>query len=81
VIICASSMAVSAVGAAFAQARAASKALEGVARQPEAAGKIQVQMMLALIFIETLAIYTLVIALILLFANPFTETVTKIVGM
>jgi len=80
-VICASAMAVAAVGAAMAQARAAKQALESVARQPEASGKIQIQMVLALVFIETLAIYTLVIALILLFANPFTESVVKMTGM
>ncbi len=80
-VICASAMAVAAVGAAMAQARAAKQALESVARQPEASGAIQIQMVLALIFIETLAIYTLVVALILLFINPFTESVVKMTGM
>lgn len=80
-VICASAMAVAAVGAAMAQARAAKQALESVARQPEASGPIQIQMVLALIFIETLAIYTLVVALILLFINPFTESVVKMTGM
>ncbi|MGQ9706610.1 MAG: ATP synthase F0 subunit C [bacterium] len=68
-------MALAAVGAAFSQAKAAVSALDGVARQPEASGKIQIQMILALVFIETLAIYTLVVVLILLFANPFTKYV------
>jgi len=75
VVSCAFAMALAAVGAAFSQARAAVAALDGVARQPEASGKIQVQMILALVFIETLAIYTLVVVLILLFANPFTKYV------
>jgi len=66
-------MAAVGIGAAIAQARTASKALAGVARQPEASGKIFIQMMLALVFIETLAIYTLVVILILIFANPFTK--------
>ena len=80
-VICGAAMAVAAVGAAIAQSQAARQALEGVARQPEASGKLQVQMMLALIFIETLAIYTLVVDLILLFINPFTDTVVKLSGM
>jgi F-type H+-transporting ATPase subunit c len=66
-------MAIASIGAAFAQSATAKKALEGTARQPEASGKIQLQMILALVFIETLAIYTLVVILILLFANPFTK--------
>jgi len=81
VVICGAAMAVAAVGAAIAQSQAARQALEAVARQPEASGKLQVQMMLALIFIETLAIYTLVVDLILLFINPFTDTVVKLSGM
>ncbi|HEC80521.1 MAG TPA: ATP synthase F0 subunit C [Firmicutes bacterium] len=68
-------MAIVAIGAAISQARAAVSAMEAVARQPEASGKIQIQMILALVFIETLAIYTLVVVLILLFANPFTKYV------
>lgn len=63
-------MAFAAVGAAIAQAIAASAALNGIARQPEASGKLFTPMIVAVIFIETLAIYTLVVALLLLFANP-----------
>lgn len=46
-------------------------ALEGVARNPDASGKITGTMILAFAFIESLAIYALVISFILLFANPF----------
>jgi len=63
-------MAIAAVGAAFSQAITAAAALNGIARQPEASGKLFVPMILAIVFIETLAIYTLVVALLLIFANP-----------
>jgi F-type H+-transporting ATPase subunit c len=53
------------------QARAIAAALEGMARQPGAAARIQTAMIIGLALIESLAIYTLVIAIILLFANPF----------
>ena len=53
------------------QARAIAAALEGIARQPGAAARIQTAMIIGLASIESLAIYTLVIAIILLFANPF----------
>ena len=53
------------------QARAIAAALEGIARQPGAAARIQTAMIIGLALIESLAIYTLVIAIILLFANPF----------
>ncbi len=63
-------MAIAAAGAAVSQAITASAALQGIARQPEASGKLFVPMILAIVFIETLAIYTLVVALLLIFANP-----------
>lgn len=49
---------------------ASSKALEGIARQPEAEPKIVRNMLIAIVFMEAVAIYCLVISLILLFANP-----------
>lgn len=68
-------MALASAMAAFAQARAISAALDGMARQPNAAGRIQTALIIGLAFIESLAIYVLLIALILLFANPFTGIV------
>ncbi len=46
-------------------------ACEGTARNPDASGKITVTMLIGLAMIESLAIYTLVVDLILLFANPY----------
>lgn len=46
-------------------------ASEGVARNPEVSGKITGTMILAFAFIESLAIYALVISFILLYANPY----------
>ena len=40
---------------------------EGVARQPEMSGKIQTIMMLGLVFIETVVIYALIIAILTIF--------------
>jgi F-type H+-transporting ATPase subunit c len=45
----------------------AGKALEAIGRNPEAAGKIQTNMILAIAFTEAIAIYALVIALIIKF--------------
>jgi F-type H+-transporting ATPase subunit c len=45
----------------------ASKAMEAIGRNPEAASKIQVPMLLAMAFAEAIAIYSLVIALIIKF--------------
>jgi len=58
---------VAVLSGAIGQAKAASSALEGIARQPEAAGKIQTAMIIALALIESLVIYALLISLILLF--------------
>jgi F-type H+-transporting ATPase subunit c len=64
-------MAVAAGLCGLGQGRAIAAALEGMARQPGAAARIQTAMIIGLALIESLAIYTLVIAIILLFANPF----------
>ncbi|OQY26985.1 MAG: ATP synthase F0 subunit C [Candidatus Cloacimonetes bacterium 4572_55] len=45
--------------AAYGQGRAVSTALESIARQPEAAGKIQTAMIIGLALIESLVIYAL----------------------
>ena len=45
-------------------------ACEGTARNPEAGGKLTVTLILGLAFIESLAIYALVVNLILLFVKP-----------
>lgn len=47
------------IPAAMAQARAACTAFEGMARQPELAGQLQISMIIALAFIESLVIYAL----------------------
>ena len=46
-------------------------ACEGTARNPDVSGKITVTMLIGLAMIESLAIYTLVVDLILLFVQPF----------
>lgn len=45
----------------------AGKAMEAIGRNPEAAGKIQVAMLIAIAFAEAIAIYSLVVALIIKF--------------
>lgn len=48
------------IGGGIGQGRAAAAALEGMARQPEAMGRIQTGMILALAFIESLVIFCFV---------------------
>lgn len=59
-----------ALGPALAEGRSVAAAMEAIARQPEAAGTISRTLFVGLAMIETTAIYCLVIALLLLFANP-----------
>jgi F-type H+-transporting ATPase subunit c len=47
------------------------KAVEAIARQPEASGIITRTMIIADAIAETTGLYSLVIALLLMFANPF----------
>ena len=54
-------MALAAFGAAFGQGKVASAACEGIARNPGAGGAIRAAMILGLVFIETLALFTLAI--------------------
>ena len=74
VSIIAAALAVSfgAIGPALAEGRAVAAAMDAIARQPEAAGTLSRTLFVGLAMIETMAIYCLVIALLLLFANPYT---------
>jgi len=55
------SMALAASFCGIAQSRVAAAACEGMARNPAAAGAIRTAMILGLVFIETLALFTLAI--------------------
>ena len=63
-------MGLAAFGTGIAQGNAVRGAVEGIARNPGASGKILTTMLVGLAMIESLDIYALVIALILLYANP-----------
>jgi F-type H+-transporting ATPase subunit c len=56
---------IAAFGGALGQGRAAAAALDGIARNPGAAGKLFTPMILGLALIESLVIYSLVIAILL----------------
>ena len=73
VSIIAAAVAVSfgAIGPAFAEGRSVAAAMDAIARQPEAAGAVSRTLFVGLAMIETMAIYCLVVALLLLFANPY----------
>ncbi len=64
-------MGIAAAGCGIGQGMGLKAACDGTARNPEASGKIMVTLILGLAFVESLAIYALVINLLLLVANPF----------
>ena len=53
--------------AAIGMGLAIGKSAEGISRQPEAAGNIRTSLMLGLVFIETVVIYALIIAILVIF--------------
>ncbi len=71
-------MGIGSIGTGLGQGMAIKSACEGVARNPGASGKILTTMMIGLAMIESLAIYVFVVAMIILFANPFTEQVVAL---
>ncbi|OGC05023.1 ATP synthase F0 subunit C [candidate division WOR-1 bacterium RIFOXYA12_FULL_43_27] len=59
-------IALAAIGTAVGIAFLAGKAMEGMARQPEAANTIRTSMIIAIAFIEAICLYALVVSLILI---------------
>ena len=59
-------VAIATIGPGLGQGIAASKAMEAIARQPEASGDIRTSLILALAFVEALTIYGLLIAFMIL---------------
>ena len=60
-------MGIGAIGPAIGEGKAVSKALEVMARQPEAAGNLRTTMILGCAITETTGIYSLLIAFLILF--------------
>ena len=58
-------MGIAAFGAALGVGLLSAKAMEGIARQPEAANNIRMNMIIAIAFVEAIALYALVVSLIL----------------
>lgn len=58
---------IAAAGGAIGMGMAVGKSAEGIARQPEAEGKIRTTMMLGLVFLETAIIYALLVVILIIF--------------
>ncbi len=72
---------IAALGCGIGQGLGLKAAVEGIARNPEASGKVTVTLLIGLAMIESLCIYALVISLILIYASPMAETVTALLGV
>ena len=72
---------IAAFGTGIGQGLAVKSSVEGIARNPEASGKITVTMLIGLAMIESLCIYALVVALIILYAYPMAAKVAAALGM
>ena len=71
--ICGSSIsiAIGAIGPALGEGRALAQALAALAQQPDETNTITRTLFVGLAMVESTAIYAFVVAMILIFANPF----------
>ena len=64
-------MAIGSIAPALGQGRAVAQALSAIAQQPDEANSISRTLFIGLAMVESTGIYCFVIAIVLLFANPF----------
>jgi len=70
IVVAGLTMAIGSIAPAIGEAKAVAQALDSIGRQPDAADKITRTLFVGMAMVESTAIYCLVIALVLLFANP-----------
>lgn len=73
-------IAIGSIGPALGEGRALAQALTAMAQQPDESGTITRTLFVGLAMVESTAIYCFVVALILVFANPFWEYVIQVGG-
>jgi len=73
-------IAIGSIGPAFGEARALAQALSAIAQQPDEANTITRTLFVGMAMIESTAIYCFVVAMILIFANPFWDYVVSKAG-
>ncbi len=71
-------IALAAFGGSIGQGWSIRNSVEGIARNPESSGKVTVTMLIGLAMVESLVIYTLVIALILIYAHPQSSAIAAL---
>ena len=77
IIVAGLTIAIGSVGPALGEGRALSEALNAMAQQPDEADTITRTLFVGLAMVESTAIYCFVIALIIVFANPFWDYVIQ----
>jgi F-type H+-transporting ATPase subunit c len=70
-------VALGAIGAALGESRIAAASMDALARQPDEAASITRNLFVSLAMVESTAIFCLVLALILLYANPFVAVLAR----
>lgn len=73
-------IAIGSIGPALGQGRALAQALNAIAQQPDESGTITRTLFVGMAMVESTAIYCFVIAIILIFVNPFWNLVTQLGG-
>jgi F-type H+-transporting ATPase subunit c len=73
-------IALGSIGPALGEGRAVAQALSAIAQQPDEAATITRTLFVGLAMIESTGIYCFVVAMILLFANPFWNQATAAAG-
>jgi len=68
------------IGPALGEGRALAAALSAIAQQPDEAGTITRTLFVGMAMVESTAIYCFVVSMILIFANPFWNTITEVSG-
>ncbi|MBF0228873.1 MAG: ATP synthase F0 subunit C [Desulfamplus sp.] len=72
---------IAAFGCSIGQGMGLNGAVQGIARNPESSGKVTVTLLIGLAMIESLCIYALVVALILIYAHPQAAEIIKTVAV
>ena len=71
IVVAGLTLAIGSIGPALGEARAVAQAISAIAQQPDEANTITRTLFVGLAMIESTAIYCFVVAMILIFANPF----------
>jgi F-type H+-transporting ATPase subunit c len=80
IIISGLTIALGSIGPAIGEGMALAKALSAIAQQPDEANTISRTLFIGLAMVESTAIYCFVVAIILIFANPFWDHVVSQAG-